>query len=419
MPISDVKKIGEPSEMLKINVSNPKSLDAAIRSVIKFADKSPHNSLPTQNIMVQSLSNGLRLTATDLYTSVEYAVNSSEVKGEGEFCIKAQNLLRLGEIVKDQSAIGLEQTEKGVNLTLVNAPLFRAKFDVSPTDEFPMTAEPEAEASIVELAAEQVKIVKAVSKYASMEKYRVGYDSVQFAVHLGTLYAYTTDGKFIAYATLGKCAEMPSFAIPVDRLKKAFQIANTPDLKKSGWLITVPSEINEVVSIGIQETAVKFRAGEVFDGLKFIMNHQSHDPENDDYLAFEPKPLTDGLKKVAKLFIKDRRITNVLVIEGDQDGRITMTTKPVRKFGYSHLSEYAADMQAEYVHTFSESEVLNPTRRDFRILVDAVKFQNMVKDLAISKPNFINVVSKGAMNDAIVISGTLLDLGFIAMPAKL
>ena len=405
--------------MLKINVSNPKAFDAAIRSVTKFSDlHGKFGTEITQSVMVESLSNELRLTATDLYTSVEYAVNSSEIKGEGEFCIKAKNLLALGEIIKDQSAIGFEQTENGVNLTLADAPRFSAKFDVLPTDEFPNLAEPETEAYCVGLTAEQVKILKAVTKYASAEKYRGGYDAVQFAVHLGTLYAYATDGTFIAYATLGKCADMPSFAIPVDRLKKAFQVANTPDLKKSGWLITVPSEDNEVIAIKIQETAVKFRAGEVFDGLKFIINHLSHDAENDDYLAFEPKPLTDGLKKVSKLFIRDKRVTNVLVIEG-KDSRITMTPKPVKKFGYSHLSEHAADMQAEYVHTFSNTEVLNPTHRDFRVLVDAVKFQNMVKDLAISRPNFINVQCKREMNDAMVINGTLLDIGFLAMPAKL
>ena len=78
--------------MFEVNVSSPKALEAAIQSAYKFADNRPHNSMPTQNIMVQTADNGLTLTATDLYTSVEFAVNSSDVFSEGGFCLKATTL---------------------------------------------------------------------------------------------------------------------------------------------------------------------------------------------------------------------------------------------------------------------------------------------------------------------------------------
>ena len=115
--------------MLSVNVSNPKALQAAILSAYKFADTQPHNSMPTCQIMVQTADNGLRLTATDLYTSVEFGVNSSDVIEAGEFCIPAKNLKNLGEIIADQSAISLEQTENGVELSLFDAPNFGARFD--------------------------------------------------------------------------------------------------------------------------------------------------------------------------------------------------------------------------------------------------------------------------------------------------
>ena len=414
--------------MLNINVSNPKTLEAAIRSVSKFADTRSDNTMATQQIMVQSIDNGLRLTATDLYTSVELAVNSSEVVSEGEFCIPAKNLQKIGEIAKDQSAISLEQTENGVTLSLSDAPTFGARFQVEPTDEFPMLPETDPKAHWIELDAGQVAILKSLTKYASADGYRVGYDAVQFAMHLGTLYAYCTNGTTVAYAELGRTADIPNFAIPVEAVTKALQVTNTPELKKSAWRLTLPTDESDVVTIQIQDTAVKVKSGDSVDLTDWILKHQTHNGDNDDYIAFEPKALTNGLKKVSKLFIRDRRVNNVLVIEGNQDGNITMTAKPVKSNGYATLPEYAADMQAEYVHefTFPEAECLTGVN-SFRILVDARKFESMVRDLAVLKPNSIGVQSKygipdsdgEARYDALVVSGTDLPLGFITMPAKL
>ena len=405
--------------MLNLNVSDPKSLERAIRSVSKFADTSRDNRLQaTQQIMVQSTENGLCLTATDLQTAVELSVNSSEVISEGEFCIKAQNFLKLGEIVKDQDAIGLEQSETGVTLSLSDAPNFIAKFKTSETDEFPMLPETDPDAHWIELNPERVAIVKAVMKYAeSKERTRVGFDAVQFAMREDTLYAYTTDGKVIAYAELGRTAEIENFAIPVDALKKAFQVANAPDLKKCDWRITLPTEENNIVTIQIADTAVKFRAGETNDVIGWITKHQTHSLSNDP-LFFDPKALTDGLKKVSKLFIKEGRFDNVLIIDC-KDGHITMTAKPVKRYNASIYTTDAAAMSTEYIHTFTEAEAYNPSHNDFRIQADAVKFQSLVKDLCVLKPNQISVTLKHTDPDVIAVTGTQLPLGFFVMPVKL
>ena len=401
--------------MLNLNVSDPKSLERAIRSVSKFADTSRHNRLQaTQQIMVQSTENGLCLTATDLQTAVELSVNSSEVISEGEFCIKAQHFLKLGEIVKDQDAIGLEQSETGVTLSLSDAPNFRAKFKTSETDEFPMLPEPDPDAHWIELNPERVAIVKAVMKYAeSKERTRVGYDAVQFAMREDTLYAYATGGKVIAYAELGRTADIENFAIPVDALKKAFQVANAPDLKKADWRITLPTEENNTVTIQIADTAVKFRAGETNDMMDWILEHQTHSL-SDDPLFFDPKALTDGLKKVSKLFVKENRVENIVVIDVS-DGRITMTAKAVK--GY--FTKTAVDLPAEYIHTFTQDEANNPSHSDFRIQTDAVKFQSLVRDLCVLKPNQISVTLKHTDPDIIIVTGTQSPLNFFVMPVKL
>ena len=409
--------------MLNVNVSNPKAFQAAILSAYKFADTQPHNSMPSQNIMVETIDNGLRLTATDLYTSVEFGVNSSDVISEGEFCIKATRLKKLGEIVKDQSAIALEQTENGVELSLFDAPNFGARFDVAETDEFPMTAKPDPKAHWIEFDAEHIALVKALAKYAETDSPRVGYDAVQFATNNDTLFAYTTDGESLAYAKLGR-TRIPNFAVPVEAMKKALQVANTPELKKSAWRVTLPAEDADVMTIQIADTAIKFRAGESVDLTDWIVERLDYHGEDNDYLTFQPKALTDGLKKVSKLFSKEKKHANIVAIEGNQDGNITMTAGVYNK---SLSTYYSVAMDAEYIHSFEAdaAEVVTGANH-FRIVVDGKQFVNMVKDLSGSKPKFIQVAALYAdaesevspNSDVVVISGTDLPLGFIMMPKK-
>ena len=85
-------------------------------------------------------------------------------------------------------------------------------------------------------------------------------------------------------------------------------------------------------------------------------------------------------------------------------------------------------MEAEYLHEFSfpEAECLTGVN-SFQILVDAPKFQNMVKDIAALKPNAISVQMKYAVKDdedapttdTIAIRGSGVPLGVLTMPTKL
>ena len=379
--------------MLNVNVGNPKALEAAILSAVKFADTSQYNTLPSCNIMVKSAEKGLTLTATDLYTSVEFAVNSSDVIEDGEFCIPAKNLKKLGEIIKDQSAISLEQTENGLELSLFDAYTFGARFEVEETDEFPMLSESDPNAHWIEFNSEHIALVKALAKYAETNTRRVGYDAVQFAMcDDDTLLAYATDGDALAYAKLGR-TRIPNFAIPVDAVKKTLQVANIPDLKKSDWRITLPTEDREVINIQIQNTVVNFRAGDAIDLTDWITKRIMHHANNNDYLAFEPKALTDGLKKVASLFSKEKKNTNFVVIEGDAKGNITMTAEVYNKYSYTY---YPVETDTEYIHNFTAAGAQRVMGDgDFKIRVEGKKFQNMVKDLAKAKPKFIQ--NRGAL----------------------
>ena len=411
--------------MLNINVSNPKALETAIKSVSKFADTRRDNTMPTQNIMVQTAHKGLRLTATDLLTAVEFAVNSSDVIESGEFCIPAKSLLKIGEIIKGDSAVFLEQTENGLELSLFDAPTFDARFEVEPTDEFPMTAKPDPNAHWIEFDTEHIAILKALTKYASTENHRVGYDAIQFAMKDDMLYAYVTDGSIIAYAGLGRTI-IPNFAIPVEAVKKALQVTNTPGLKKSTWCVTLPTEDREVLSIQIQDTAVKVRAGDTLDLTDWILKHLTFNGENDDCLIFDPKALKDGLKKVSKLYVKEKRVENIAVIEGNQDGNITMTAEAVK--GSYHFNRTKVAMEAEYLHEFTtdEAECLTSANH-FRIRVDGRRLESLVKDLSVSKPKFISVQAKYAVDDdddapnqdTIVVTATNQPLGFIVVSKRL
>ena len=255
---------------------------------------------------------------------------------------------------------------------------------------------------------------------------RVGYDALQFAMHNDdTLFAYTTDGESLAYAKLGR-TRIPNFAVPVEAMKKVLQVANTPELKKAAWRVTLPAEDADVMTIQIADTAIKFRAGDAIDLTDWIVERLAYHNDNNDYLAFQPKALTDGLKKVSKLFSKERKHTNVVVIEGNPNGNITMTAEVYNK---SLSTYYPVNMDTEYIHEFTEAEANRVTdfgNADFRIVVDGKKFVNMVKDLVASKVKtlyvqalYADAESKVSPNsDVVVVSGTDLPLGFITSPKK-
>ena len=412
--------------MLKVQISDTKSFERAVRAAAKFSPASA--SLPIlENIHVKTIENGLCLTATDLEVAVSYALNSCDVTGLGECLMNRKSLLSLAALAKAESDASLTQTESGVDLGFTDAPTFKARFFTPiPVDEFPMLPESDPKAHWIEFDPEHVATLKSLTKYAETgQRYRVGYDAVQFASVDDTLYAYTTDGDAIAYTKLGRTL-IPNFAIPVDAIKKAFQVAASPELKKAVWRVTLPSEEREVLSIQIQDTAVKVRAGDAIDLTDWILKRVGYFGVTDDLITFDPKALKDGLKKVSKLFVKENRVENVLIIEGNAMGNITMTAKAVK--GSYNFNKTAVAMPAEYIHNFTQAEAEFVTEaKPIRIQVDARKFEGMVRDLAASKPEKIAVHAlygdsdnENAPNqDAVLVSEPDAKLGFILHPEKL
>ena len=410
--------------MLKVNLGNPKAMDTAIRSVSKFSANDSLECLAW--VHIESIDNGVRLTATDLETSVEYAVNSSEVLSDGAFCIPSKNLLGFGKLIKDQSGVSLEQTEKGVSVSLADAPTFGATFHTQPTDEFPMLPEVSDNAKSITLTSEQVSEIKALAKYASTDQYRIGLDAIQFSTHSGMLHAYATDGSKIAYTRIGTVDADTHFAISAAAIKKALQVANTPELKKSDWTLTIPETDGDVIAIQIQDTVVKSRSAESVDLTDYIRSHEEYEGDADDHITFEPKALASAMKKVSKLFARGKLFTNVLIIESRGD-RITMTAKPVKDSGYGQSQREKLDMETEYVHVFDTDEAKNLTGNNCHIRIDAKTFDNMRKDLAATKPDWIHFQAKYGMpdgqdnptHDPLIMGGTSSMLAFIATPSKL
>ena len=94
---------------------------------------------------------------------------------DGEFNIarwQQNTILGLSKLIKDQSGVSLEQTEKGVSVSLADAPTFKATFKAEPTDDFPMLPETNADAKTITLTSDQVSEIKALAKYASTDHYR-------------------------------------------------------------------------------------------------------------------------------------------------------------------------------------------------------------------------------------------------------
>ena len=181
-----------------------------------------------------------------------------------------------------------------------------------------------------------------------------------------------------------------------------------------------------MISIEIQGTVVKSRSADAVDLTDYIQDHEVYEGAADDHITFDPKALTSGFKKVSSIFVKDKRFTNVLIIEGRGD-RITMTAKPVNDSNRFHDQQQARDMDTEYVHAFDASEAQNRTGNNFHIRMDANTFDNFRKDLMATKPNQIHLRAKYGMpdgqdnptHDPIMMRVPNSELAFIATPTKL
>ena len=75
------------------------------------------------------------------------------------------------------------------------------------------------------------------------------------------------------YTRIGQVDTDTDFAIPLQAIKNALQVTNTPDLRKSDWRLTIPEEDGDVISIEIQGTVVKSRSADAVDLTDYIQDH--------------------------------------------------------------------------------------------------------------------------------------------------
>lgn len=408
--------------MLKINLGDPKVMDAAIRSVSKFTGKQ-YDLKSTQWIHLESIDDGIKLTATDLHTSVEYCVNSSEVLQDGEFCIKPKNLLGFGKLIKDQSGVRLDQTEKGVSVSLADAPAFRATYKVLPSDEFPMLPDDSDDAVEVHLTYEQVNLMKSLVKSVSKQKYCAeGMDAVQFATHEKRLYAYAYNGGTIAYTVISDDSDVDNFAIPADTLKKALQVSNTPELRKLDWRITVASDDTDIVSIHIGNTRIRSKQGCSVDLTDLITGIKGSQNLMNARIAFNPKELSSVIKRGSKVIVKDQNAANLLVFASDA-GTVNLTFQPMRPSGGGSVSfANRFDMLSEFQHTFDRGKAEIISHNTFQVALDAIDFQEHLKSLIAEKPAMVIMDVKynlpNGSDDAVILRTLDKSLHYISMTAN-
>lgn len=384
--------------MLNVQVNNPRTLDTAIRAVAKFADTSKTALDVTQQIHIETIDNGLRLTATNLTESVSYAMNTSQVHEAGDFCINAKNLLGLAKLVKGQEPVTLAQTEKGVDVRFSDAPNFRATYCTLPTGDFPALRSDFSDATMeFTLTPENVKALKTVIKYTRNDAYRMGLDCVQFHTQDGVLTAMGCNGNELAYTHIGETDDTISVAIPADTLKKAFQVA-TGELGKSDWTLRfVPYESVEtnfdVLAIDIDNTRIISHAGEFAANVFEVTGKM--ESETDTVISLDYKALAKSLKPLTKVFSKDKTATNLLTLHFE-GGATTLTAQCYKDGGHWNEEKqryfHVTELDDELVHTFKAHEAIPSAPTTLHLNPKA--FAEQVKSFAKSKPERITIAHR-------------------------
>ena len=228
--------------MLNVQINNPRTLDPVIRSVARFAG----GSLPAaQSVFIDTVGNSdiLRLTATDLSSTVSYQFLTDAVNEHGAVCVNAKNLSQLAKLAKLSADEGLtlSETEKGLQVSFSES-TFSATFKTADPDEFP--AHPDNITGIsVTLTPAMLKAVKSVAKSASTQSVRPDYQCVHFTTIDGNqLHTGATDGNIITGEVLGETETDIDFAIPVDTLKKRSKwrpVISVNSIGRSQYLMTL------------------------------------------------------------------------------------------------------------------------------------------------------------------------------------
>ena len=384
--------------MLNVQINTPRTLDPVIRSVARFAG----GSLPAaQNIFIDTVNSDiLRLTATDLSSTVSYQFPTDAVNEHGAVCVNAKNLSQLAKLAKLSADEGLtlSETEKGLQVSFSES-TFSATFKTSDPDEFP--AYPDNITGIpVTLTPAMLKSVKSVAKSAGTQSVRPDYQwCVHFTTIDGKLHTGATDGDVITGEVLGETETDIDFAIPVDTLKKAFQVA-TGDLGKLNWQITVSDDTERpLTEIKIGETRILFRTEDCFENI-FDFTADAID-ETQESLTITHKALVSAIKPLSKVFLKGHDSTNILILEADTD-TVSLTARAFKNGGhmegvvededgnldYSDAKYvHTTDLVAEQVHTVNAGDTMFVGDTPITFALNATEFPKLLETFKSDKPS--------------------------------
>ena len=247
-----------------------------------------------------------------------------------------------------------------------------------------------------------LKSVKSVAKSAGNQSVRPDYQCVHFTTIDGKLHTGATDGDVIAGEVLGETETDIDFAIPVDTLKKAFQVA-TGDLGKLNWQITVSDDTERpLTEIKIGETRILFRTEDCFENL-FDFTADAIN-ETQQSLTITYKVLTAAIKPLSKVFEKGNDSTNILILEADTD-TVSLTARAFKNGGhmegvvededgnldYSDAKYvHTTDLVAEQVHAFDADDVMfvmfvGDTPVSFAL--NATEFPKLLETFKADKPS--------------------------------
>ena len=385
--------------MLNVQINNPRTLDPVIRSVSKFAERETGSIEVAKRIFIDTVDTNIRFTATDLSSTVSYLMPIDQVHSHGAVCVNAKNLSQLAKLAKLSADEGLtlSETEKGLQVSFSES-TFSATFKTADPDEFPAHPDNITGISVI-LTPAMLKSVKSVAKSASTQSVRPAYQNVHFTTIDSKLHTGATDGNIITGEVLGETETDIDFAIPVDTLKKAFQVA-TGDLGKLNWQITVSDDTERLLTeIKIGETRILFRTEDCFENL-FDFTADAIN-ETQQSLTITYKALAAAIKPLSKVFEKGHDFTNLLILEADAD-TVSLTARAFKNDchmegvvededgnpDYSDVKYvHTTDLVTEQVHTFDADDVMFVGDTPVSFALDATEFPKLLETFKSDKPS--------------------------------
>jgi DNA polymerase-3 subunit beta len=252
------------------------------------------------SILIETTDNGIRLTCTDLDTTLQSEVEA-DVKKAGSICIPAK---RICDIIRslDTGVVKFKKDENSWVRVTCNTSKFRIAGN--PVEQFPTL--PEITSDEVILDGDILKeLVKHTCFAITQEETRFALNGAKMEVVAGGVKMAATDGHRIAV-----------MSEPIDDIEATMDVL----IPKKALAEVVKFVGNEVV-ITHNNNHIKFQSGDrVLISRKLAMNFPDYNmampPDNDIEVSFDASEMVKALKRVS-LVADDR--TRAVKIELQKD----------------------------------------------------------------------------------------------------